>query len=214
MTSAYTEETSKPLSAQHSGGEKAVAYVEVNILGRWAGARNLDRFSVRPIYSPIAIPSSSWINSGLESQFRSQALDRGGIQTSSTVPRIARSRAGRGTTANGGLVGVSGSTAGRGTTDSGGLVGGSSGSTAGRRARRSRDVGSIIDRLLQSPKLGGRDWATFSRTVEVLDSDGGSGDPRRFILLRIAGREGKLDRRVVDRESSLNVLNQSLEIKV
>ena len=81
----------------------------------------------------------------------------------------------------------------------------------GWRVRRRSDVSSVVDRLLQSTKLCGREWATFSRAIQVLNSDRGGRDPSGFILLRIACRERNLDRRVIDRESSLNVLDQSLK---
>ena len=80
----------------------------------------------------------------------------------------------------------------------------------GVRGRRGGHIGSRVNCLLQSPEFGRRERATFPRTVQILEGDGRGIYPRRFILFRIAGGERNLDRRVIDSESSLDVLNQSL----
>ena len=84
-------------------------------------------------------------------------------------------------------------------------------SVVNRRVRRGGDVSSIVDRLLQSPKFGGRERTTLSGTIQILDRDRGGANPRGFVLFRIACRESNLYRRIVDRKSSLDILDQSLE---
>ena len=80
----------------------------------------------------------------------------------------------------------------------------------GWRVRGGSDISSRVDGLLQGSKVGGRERATFSRTVQVLEGDNGSIDPCGFVFFRVADGERNPNQRAVDGKSGLNVLDQRL----
>ena len=50
-------------------------YGDKRVLGRWAGARDLDRLPISTVDRPITIPRPSRINSRLESEVWSETPD-------------------------------------------------------------------------------------------------------------------------------------------